>query len=59
MKMPKNIMVYVCEINPDGTPILAVTTALDELLENGERIGEYKLVRESKLTVKRELDPCK
>lgn len=57
MKMPKKILLFVCDREADGTPILAVATKLDEIPEdcNGDIIGEYKLITESKLIVTREL----
>lgn len=61
MKMPKKILVYVCDYETNGTPVLAVATKLGDIPEdsNGDVIGEYKLITESKLTVKRELKPCR
>jgi len=61
MKMPKKILVYVCDHESDGTPILAVTTKLDDIPEDMNRdvVGEYELIRTNKLEVRRELKPCK
>lgn len=61
MKMPKKILLYVCDHDRDGTPLLAVATKLDEIPEdsNGDVIGEYELITQSKLDVKRELKPCR
>ena len=61
MKMPKKILLYVCDHENDGTPILAVATKLDDISEdsNGDEIGEYELITKSRLEVKRELKPCK
>lgn len=60
-QMPKKILLYVCDHEQDGTPILAVATKLDEIPEdcNGGLIGEYQLATQSKLTVKRELIPLR
>ena len=59
--MPKKILLYVCDHENDGTPILAVATKLDDISEdmNGDVVGEYELVRTSRLEVKRELKPCR
>lgn len=61
MKMPKKILLYVCDHENDGTPILAVATKLEDISEDMNRdvIGEYELVRTNKLEVKRELKPCR
>jgi hypothetical protein len=57
MKMPKKILLYVCDHEQDGTPILAVANKLDDIPEdsNGDAIGEYELICTSTLTVTREL----
>lgn len=61
MKMPKKILLYVCGLDRDGTPIFAVATKLNEIPEgsNGGVIGEYELIAKSKLAVERELKPCR
>jgi len=57
MKMPKKILLFVCEHDSDGTPFFAAVTKLSELPDEceGDTIGQYELITESKLTVTREL----
>lgn len=60
MKMPKKILVYVCDYS-NGVPILAVATKLDEIPEdkNGVVVGEYERIAVSKLAITRELKLCR
>jgi hypothetical protein len=57
MKMPKEVLVYVCDYEEDGTPILAVVKNVNEIPEDsdGEKVGNYTLNRVATFKVKREL----
>ena len=57
MKMPKEVLVYVCDYEKDGTPILAVVKNVNEIPEDcdGEKVGNYTLNRVATFAVKREL----
>jgi hypothetical protein len=57
MKMLKKIFVFELDF-VNGVPVLSVATKLDDIPDYIEEIGEYKLIRESKLIVYRELRPC-
>lgn len=55
-KMPKEILVYVCDYD-DGQPIFAAVRNMSEIPEDvdGEKVGVYILNKECKLKIKREL----
>ena len=57
MKMPKEVLVFVCDYDKDGTPILAVAKNVSEIPEDcdGEKVGNYTLNRVATFKVKREL----
>ena len=57
MKMPKQIFVYVCDHERDGTPIPAIAIKVEDIPEDqcGEKIGHYTLADIKTLEVKREL----
>lgn len=42
-KLPKEILIYVCDELDDGTPVFAVARNADEIPEdvNGEQVGVY------------------
>lgn len=58
MKMPKQILVWVCDETPDGVPIFAVDTKVDDIDAgySGETVGVYRLDQTAKLKVSYELD---
>ena len=55
--MPKEVLVFVCDYDKDGTPILAVAKNVSEIPEDcdGEKVGNYTLNRVATFKVKREL----
>ena len=57
MKMPKEVLVYVCDYEENGTPILAVAQNVSEIPADcdGEKVGNYTLNRVATFKVKREL----
>lgn len=61
MKMPKKVLIYVCDYHSDGTPLLAVAVNLNDIPEdsNGEPVGEYELITKSRLCVQRTLEPSR
>lgn len=56
-KMPKEILVYVCDALEDGTPVYAVALNVDEIPEDshGDKVGNYVLNNEMVFRLKREL----
>lgn len=58
MKMPKQILVWVCDETSDGVPIFAVETKADDIDagHSGETVGVYHLDRTAKLKVTYELE---
>lgn len=57
MKMPKEILVFVCDHDEDGKPIFAAARNVEDIPEDchGEKVGNYTLNRESVFSVRREL----
>lgn len=60
MKMPTKILVYVCDYDDKGVPVLAVVKSEKEIPDDysGGVVGEYKLESAGTLTVTRALKPC-
>jgi hypothetical protein len=56
-KMPKELLIYVCETLDDDTPIFGVARNVDEIPEdsNGDKVGVYTLNRACDFRVRREL----
>lgn len=56
MKMPKEILIYVCD-HDKGKPIYAAVSNIDDIPEDchGQWVGNYTLNRVSVFNVKREL----
>lgn len=56
-RMPKQILIYVCDHLDDGTPVYAVAQEIGEIAEemDGTRVGLFTLDRETELCVRREL----
>jgi hypothetical protein len=56
-KLPKELLIYVCDYDDVNKPIYAVAENVNEIPEDcdGEMVGNYTLNRTSKFKVKREL----
>lgn len=56
-KMPKELLIYVCDELEDGTPVFAVATEVDQIPEDasGQRIGVYALNTSPLFVVQRKL----
>lgn len=59
MKLPKEVLVYVCDYEKDSSPIYSVAVNVDDIPESydGEKVGSYTLTRIATFKVKRELKP--
>lgn len=57
-RLPKEILVYVCDTLDDGTPVYGVAANVDDIPEDshGDKVGVYTLNRESNFRVRRELN---
>ena len=57
VRMAKEILVYACDYEKDGTPIFAVAKNINEISEDsrGERVGVYVLNRTMTFDVKKTL----
>jgi hypothetical protein len=57
MKMSKTILVYVCDYDHVGRPIYAVADSIEDIPEDngGALVGEYQLVKEHQIVIKRTL----
>ena len=56
-KMPKEILIYKCDILSDGTPVYAVVNKVIEIPEDtdSEQVGVYILTKQYRFRVRREL----
>lgn len=56
MKMPKEVLIYVCDYE-DEKPIFAVARSVADIPENceGEKVGHYVLNKEHTFKVKKQL----
>ena len=56
-KFPKELLIYVCDVDKDGSPIYAVARNVDEVPEEevSGKVGVYTLNRACGFRVRREL----
>lgn len=56
-KLPKEILVYVCDLDQNNNPIYAIAENVAEITEDsdGDKVGVYTLNRTATFKVKREL----